>query len=171
MTNIELAQIVTAIATSITAIAALALAIYEGIQNRKHNRLSLKPVLVLDITKDRSPTTLSASIVNTGLGPAKIKKMRLFVSGKEVKDNLEENFQIAIEERLVKLNAQKVSTSELSSGYVIRASQECPVAYVKLQEREPCTVKQLEERLDDIDFVIEYESFYGEADVYDTRQR
>ena len=169
MSKFEIAQIVTAIATAVVALLALCLAIYEGMQSRKHHRISLKPKLVLDTSKGNNPTNVEVKLVNSGLGPATIKSMKIFLSGQELDGNLEENLKKSIERHIAGLSTQQKSTSVMNPGYVLRASQESQIARVVLAPNEKCSPEELVEKLNVIDVVVEYESFYGEPDMYDSR--
>ncbi len=62
-----------AVGSAVIALSALGLAIYEGYQNRKHNRLSVRPAL--NINRFQKDRTVYAVLVNGGLGPAKITKL------------------------------------------------------------------------------------------------
>jgi hypothetical protein len=69
----------TAIIGICIAIIALAISIYEGYSNRKHNRLSIKPKL--DIQLDWGLESESGLFVyNRGLGPAQIKSFQILLS-------------------------------------------------------------------------------------------
>jgi len=170
MPQFEIAQIVTATATALIALLALFLAIYEGRQARKHHRLSLKPVLVLDTSKSNNPTSIVARIINSGLGPATIKSMKVHMAGEELKGKLEENLNQAVESCLAGLRTEHKSTSVMNPGYVLRAAQESQIIKVVLAHDEKCSPKELVEKFNNINVVIEFDSFYGETDRYDSRK-
>jgi len=169
MSEFEIAQIVTATATAAVALLALFLAIYEGKQSRKHYRMSLKPVLVLETSKGNNPTYAVVKLVNSGLGPAIIKSMKVFLSGKQLDGNLEENLEKAIGQCIAGLCTQQNATSIINPGYVLRSSQESHLVKIVLASDEKCSPKELAEKLNVIDVAVEYESFYGEPDTYDSR--
>lgn len=171
MSKVEIAQIITASATALIALLALFLAIYEGHQARKHYRLSLKPKLVLDISKSNYPTTVVAKIINSGLGPTCIKSMKIVISGKEIDGGVEEEFEKELDYFLSSLHIQQKAIGILNPGYVVRATQEFQVAKIVLASDEECSPKYLVEKLSAIDVAIEFESFYGEPDKYDSRTR
>lgn len=169
MESFEIAQIVTAGASATIALAALWLSIFEGRQNRKHLRLSLKPELVLDTAKKDHPTIASAAFINAGLGPARIIKMRVFVSGEEVNGDLSVALKSAVTEKVKRLKTKKLITTAINPGYVLRASNEIRFLYIELDRSEACTPDELEGLLEGIDIGIEFESFYGEKDSFDSR--
>lgn len=72
------------IAAVVVALAAVFLSIFEGMQNRKHQRLSVRPYLEIGFhfTDEYAGWDLS----NNGIGPARVSHFALFVDGKEYKD-------------------------------------------------------------------------------------
>lgn len=62
------------------ALCALFLSIYEGYSNRKHNQISVKPLILLDSGKNE--TGSGFRIRNSGLGPALIKWFSVEIDGK-----------------------------------------------------------------------------------------
>lgn len=169
MTEFETAQVVTASAAVFIAFLALFLSILEASRARKHYRLSLKPMLVLDITKGNNPTMAAVSVVNSGLGPARINSMKVFLSGKEV-DTDDEAFKSLLESLLGDLSVRQISVSIINIGYVLRSAQACQLVKVVLATEEKSSPKELARRLDAVDVSIEFESFYKEVDIYDSRQ-
>jgi hypothetical protein len=63
----------------ITAIAAIALGVWDSAQNRRHNRLSVAPYLVCDFTMSATPqhTTFAVHLTNEGVGPAVIQTVAI----------------------------------------------------------------------------------------------
>lgn len=68
----------------VIALASLVVTIWEGVQGRKHNRLSLLPCLRIDrlILSPYSQPTIC--LTSTGVGPAVIRHFSVTVDGKEV---------------------------------------------------------------------------------------
>jgi hypothetical protein len=66
-------------ASTVIAICALALTVWQGIQTRKHNRLSCKPFLTTWIGKDLKNNFYSVDLINNGLGPAVIENFTIKV--------------------------------------------------------------------------------------------
>jgi hypothetical protein len=73
---------VTSIAASITAVASLFVSVWSGIETRRHNRLSVTPIL--QITKDFSEDANDYGLLlsNKGFGPSCKMKWELFVEEK-----------------------------------------------------------------------------------------
>ncbi|MGD8495751.1 MAG: hypothetical protein PVF05_06130 [Gemmatimonadales bacterium] len=73
------ANTVTAIAATVTALAALAVAVWDNVQSRSYNRLSVRPLLVLDALRSTTDSKDSGefTISNQGVGPAVIRDVRI----------------------------------------------------------------------------------------------
>lgn len=63
----------------ITAVAAIALGVWDSAQNRRHNRLSVAPYLVCDYSMTATPkaTTFIVILSNEGIGPAIIRSVQI----------------------------------------------------------------------------------------------
>ena len=72
-----------AFVTLLIAFAAIALTIWEGVENRRHNRLSVQPRLgaAIDTGRDTAGEYVRMAIESTGLGPAVIKTFRVYFDG------------------------------------------------------------------------------------------
>jgi hypothetical protein len=64
------------------AMMSLGLAINEGVRSREHDRLSVKPVLGVDVSGGSSGWKMS--VTNKGLGPGSIASFKVFRDGKSV---------------------------------------------------------------------------------------
>ncbi|NKI16243.1 hypothetical protein HCU74_02300 [Spongiibacter sp. KMU-166] len=170
MDTFEYAQIATAFFSVLIALVALGLAIYEGHSNRKHNRLSLKPSLVMETSTTNIPPTINATIVNAGLGPAVIKNIQFFYHGTELVGDIEYELKAAISNILENFLVESTLVSLMTSGYVFRASSENNLIRIKVLPHESTCIDNMKELLDIIDIRIEYQSFYGEPDAYDSRE-
>lgn len=69
--------------TLVIALAAIGLALWEGIENRRHNRLTVQPRLgaAINTGRDTAGEFVKMEIESTGLGPAVIKTFRIYFDG------------------------------------------------------------------------------------------
>lgn len=69
--------------TLVIALAAIALAIWEGAENRRHNRLSVQPRIgaAINSGRDSGGEFARMTIESTGLGPAVIGAFRVYLDG------------------------------------------------------------------------------------------
>jgi hypothetical protein len=76
------ANTVTAVCSVVIAVASLGVSAYVAWATRKHNRLSVRPVLGLTITFTVGATA-GLRLTNSGLGPARIISSQLAVAGEQ----------------------------------------------------------------------------------------
>jgi hypothetical protein len=72
------------VASAVIALAALGLTVFEGVQNRQHNRLSLAPRLRIDFVIHQHEKVARITIANVGLGPAILDSVEMLVDGSPV---------------------------------------------------------------------------------------
>lgn len=72
---------ITAIAASIISIVALGVAIWQGLESRKHNRLMARPRLDFSIDFALNRERVGLFIDNTGLGPALVTSVTISLDG------------------------------------------------------------------------------------------
>jgi hypothetical protein len=77
---------VIAISAVIIALAALAVAVYEGAMSRRHNRLSVMPLLEIDYHLRGTAGYYGVSVANQGLGPALVTHCVLQVDGETMQE-------------------------------------------------------------------------------------
>lgn len=70
--------------TLLIAFAAIALAIWEGLENRRHNRLTVQPRIGAEVETggDSAGRYVRLAVESTGLGPAVIRAFRIYLDGK-----------------------------------------------------------------------------------------
>ena len=69
--------------TLLIAVAAITLAIWEGLENRRHNRLTVQPRVgaEVEIGGDSAGRYVRLAVESTGLGPAVIRTFRIYLDG------------------------------------------------------------------------------------------
>ena len=90
-TRSELGRWIAQASAGIVAIAAVGLAVWEGLENRRHNRLSVMPNVDAVRDFDMRAQTFSFGLLSSGLGPAVVQDLRLYVDGKKVYDKNSEH--------------------------------------------------------------------------------
>jgi hypothetical protein len=73
------------VASIAVAVAALGLAVFEGMQTRLHNRLTVAPRLRFDFVIHQHEKVARITVTNVGLGPAIIESVDMLVDGDLVK--------------------------------------------------------------------------------------
>lgn len=78
-------------AAGIVAVAAVGLAVWEGLENRRHNRLSVVPKVDAVRDFDMREQTFSFGLLSSGLGPAVVRDLRIYLDGRKVYDKSTEH--------------------------------------------------------------------------------
>ena len=77
---------VTAIAALIVAAAALGTAVWQGLETRRHQRLSVAPALVFEWNDSENFDFVGLKLSNQGTGPGLVGPFHIFVDGEQVLD-------------------------------------------------------------------------------------
>lgn len=109
-----------------TALAALFVAVWQGIETRNHNRMSVIPKLsinrksytdVSSVTKGAEP---GFSVVNNGTGPAIIKEVRIFITDSLGKEKMYNDWSNAFSKDNLNMSADMVRCYNFHSGEALR---------------------------------------------------
>lgn len=161
-------QIVTAWASLIIASVALLFTIYQAHLSRRHNRLSVKPSLTLWPHTDRQGdhARLKVDLLSTGLGPAVIKKSTILFD----KTPITEDFYNFVEAQLKSLGPYvRLATSTIDE-YAMPSNERRTLIEVIFYQQDFQTVDRFRNLLDRFDLICEYECFYGETQILDSRE-
>ena len=91
-------NIVIAVLSVFIAGCVLGVTIWQGLQNRKHNRISVLPLLMCEEDLDKENTILR--LVNSGVGPAIITKIELLFDDKVVSCNNNASYRAFLNEEM-----------------------------------------------------------------------
>lgn len=152
---------ITSFAAIIVAVAAIAVSLWQGIDNRRHNRLSVKPKLQIVFRADPQG---DAEIIlrNDGLGPASIRNFEVKLDNKLLdKVSLSAIFELV---RIMELDSVPFTFDPIVNTTTIRAGDQANILVFKYDESidMPSIVRILREHVNRLDLYIEYESMYGE---------
>jgi hypothetical protein len=153
------AKDIIATCSAIIAMAALAVSISAGIQNRRHNRLSVRPRLRIDcFTYLKSPVRVA--LVNNGTGPAIIRSVSITVDGATVNAS---DVPVAVA-AAKRLNIPGPFDSyEVGPGDTLRATESVDLLTLAGFPEDIAQRKELRRNLYRIEFHVTYESIYGET--------
>jgi len=141
------------------AIIALVVAIWQGIVNRRHNRLSIKPSLRIDRCIFATKSTF-IELCNTGAGPAIIKSIRVFVDAEPLPGDTR-NPQL---EALSKLGLSDLQwqTYDINPGESFGAGERHEMILLVSPIKDSKTLERVKNGLLKISYEIKYASVYGE---------
>jgi hypothetical protein len=165
-------EIIISIVAVVIAFISLWFSISQGVETRRHNRLSVKPILVIGSNTAPAPD-YGLILSNEGTGPALVKgwkityKNKLMGEYQEGKKGLDNWYNI--EKGWLKIREQLGISSKLiacGDHYVYRSGQRSPIFWVtetdwKNNLSEPDR-QRFTEALEQIQVEIDYESIYGE---------
>ncbi|HEX6308301.1 MAG TPA: hypothetical protein VFZ69_08955 [Longimicrobiales bacterium] len=111
----------------VIALVAIGLAAWEGLENRRHNRLSVQPRLGGEYSSGRrgDDEYVRIAVENTGLGPAVVRSFRMFLDGAEVTADIAAGsnpWNIIIE--AVATNGMRIDAHAFGAGYFLPAGRE-----------------------------------------------
>lgn len=159
------AESITAIAAVVTALIALAVGVWENVQNRRHARLSSIPSLDYIVELSSSDDDASAGgvirVVNQGVGPAVIDSVRIRLDrdgGEEVYSTWTE-----VEPALEELGIRITGRAEVSDESVMGVGRDQDLVTFELREGEDRSLESVYgDLLDRMTLVIAYRSIYGQ---------
>lgn len=155
-----------AIASAITAVCALGVTVWQGRQNYKHNKLSVRPMLATMEAHDEKDNIGYASftIENCGVGPAIIKKFILLNGDEEVSLNNRKTYDDFL--RDITKDCFNIYTGSLVPGYSMPMNSKHPLLSFNYD-----TQKQDISFAHSLNLIVEYQSIYqDETFTYDSRK-
>ena len=162
------------ISAVIIALAACVTSVWQGIETRTHNRLSVTPKLSIVRVSATSQQTIGEGIVpgfyveNNGAGPAVVVKVRVYVEGAIQSDRGYNGWDSAISE--LGIDVPWVRFYGFNTGDTIGVRQRRYLLYVvNPRERQLSDLYRFSQALENVKIEIEYESIYKEdaIEVYD----
>jgi hypothetical protein len=149
-----------AICAGVVALCALGVSLWQGWTMRQHNKLSVKPFLSFRISVSKSKDEMGVRIYNSGLGPAIIKQLIVYVDKKPYTIKGYEDWKTA--GGAAKIFDRTIRFSTFAEKEAVRAGESLPIiSYPK----EGWTEKGLEcfpDALSRIRIKIIYASAYKE---------
>ena len=147
---------------AIIAISALGLATWQGLAQRKHNQLSVKPHLVLERTVNNLSPQVTIILSNNGTGPAIIKDFQIYLDGEAVTFFYENTWGDIAKQLNIKVKWG--GGKWFNCGDAIQAGSSEKIFQVKTTEEgkdlehDP---KAIHDALLRVQIIIKYESVYG----------
>jgi hypothetical protein len=147
-------EVIIAIMSSIIAICAIVIAYNEGQATRKHNRLSLRPLLVVTLTCDNKITKLH--LENHGLGPAVIDKIKFIYHGKTFEPRTE-NWKALFAQ--IGLRYSYTMTFLSADEVIIKPDKETILIEIEHNAKDAETIDKF---MSEIETKLDYRSLYDE---------
>lgn len=152
-----------AIFAGIVAIASVIVSIQQSHLTRKHNRLSLKPLLSIYRAEfDNHP--LEITLVNKGLGPAILKSFSVWVDDVEISKGTINPIYAALNQ--VGISISGVGGHLFSKDEVLPPSEKISIFMIPLPENKNSTYDERVKAFRRIKFKIKFQSIYDESFEY-----
>lgn len=140
---------------------ALLIAFWHGHLTRRHNRLSVKPRLVLEARLARGEDA-GLGVLNGGLGPAIIKSTSFTVAGKQPGECSLETWTSSLQELL---SGTDLNAAWFSRNSLIQPGKFEYLVWIRSEDRNDASDELLETAIEQVGFKITYESAYGGKSV------
>lgn len=151
-------EFIIAVASIAIALSALAVAIWQGILMRRHNRLSLRPHLTFRQMMSEANPQFSLELLNNGIGPAIIKDFQVLLDGGR-EDHFDAQGWMALLD-LVGLKGRAIGAVCDSEEFLAAGQSLQLIKYESLPA--PMGTRELRQALRRMEVHIEYQSVYGD---------
>jgi hypothetical protein len=155
-------QVITGISSCIIALCALIFTICQGIQARKHNKLSYRPHLTRWAHLNAEKGYYAVDLINNGLGPALIENFFIKVDGKVISGEGAEPIEKTLK-ILFPSHNYKSQQSFLAKGYSMAAKERSNIVAVQFMNQPLPTREFVEHAMNRADMEIIYKSLYEET--------
>lgn len=160
-------EIITGMSSVFIALCAFFFSIWQGIQARRHNRLSFRPHLATSDYSDTSKGVYSIELNNNGLGPAVITDFILYVDGRRMSGDGAKPIEKALK-ILFQDYPYRSQHTGLGDGYVMAAKDKCNILAIKFIGPLIPSEEFVEHAFNRGDIEILYKSFYEEKFHFST---
>lgn len=161
--------VITGISTAVIALCALGLSIWQGVEARKHNRLSVRPHLTTWTHSDAEKGFYVVELINNGIGPAVIEEFSVKADGTLVSGDGSEPIEKAMKIVLPNLQYQS-RQSYLGKDYVMAPKERCTIFAVQFLGHPLPSKEFVEHAIKRCDLEIPYKSFHGEKFPFSTQE-
>lgn len=154
-------QVISGISTTVIALCALALSIWQGMQTRRHNRLSFRPHLISWTNRDAEKGFYTIELINNGIGPALIEEFLVKVDGKVISGQGTEPIENGL--KILFPNLEYTSLhGYVAKDYSMAAKDKVTIVAIKFLKQPFPTLEVMDRAYNRVSLDIPYKSFYGE---------
>ncbi len=141
----------------VIAVVSIVVSVWEGLETRKHNRLSVQPRLEISFNTNRDG--FGYSLRNAGLGPAIITDKRIYVDGSEISESGFSGYEKLL--KLLGLDDRLNNQGAVGPGVAIESGNEKIILFFTYHDDDDreSLFQTIFQRMA---FQIDYTSVYGE---------
>jgi len=155
------AERITAIATVIIAVAALWVAVWQGCETRRHNRLSVKPHLTFLYKKAKGSDFIGLFLFNKGVGPAIVDSFEIYVDNESIAEEGYGGWKTAIAR--VGLNEDWIYYYAIRPNNAIEQGEEQVLLGISRSNQTPELLEKFHKAYSRIRINIKYKSIYEDS--------
>ncbi len=152
---------ITAISTIFIACTAVGISIWQGWETRRHNKLSVKPILEIHTSTTEAAPLLGVWVENCGTGPAIIKDMIVYFDGQPIKVDSKEKAENIYRSAIILIDKVGLWHPHGSGAVLKQGGKANIISYAK----ENWTIdgkEKFKKALSHLHFKFIYESVYTE---------
>ena len=153
-------DIVVAIAAVLVALSALAVSVHQGMETRRHNRLSVLPAFDFSREEHKEAELIGVFLENNGLGPGIICKLNALVDGTSFPIQSAEEWRAVLEK--LDINEPWAVWRFLGVGSTVKQKERFFLLAAKNKQLDIDRKNRFLRALDRLQFQVEYKSMYGE---------
>jgi hypothetical protein len=156
-----------AIASAFIAVCALGVTVWQGRQNHKHNKMSVRPKITTmeNFDDDGRNRTVSFELINSGFGPAIIKDFILVYDGEEVSKNNRKTYEDFLKEKVKSQGCKIVNIVSFAPDSALLVNERCELLSFHHRVGEDASF------INKLDLRVNYQSIYeDETYTYDSRK-
>jgi hypothetical protein len=154
--------VIIGISSVVIALCALGISVWQGIQTRKHNKLSFRPHLTTWTHSNIEKGFYAIELINNGLGPAIIESFTVKIDGKQISGEGAEPIEKALK-ILFPNHTYQSHHSYVAKGYSMAAKERCTVVAVQFTGPHLPSPEFVEHAINRGELEISYKSFYEEV--------
>lgn len=158
--------------TIIIALLALGAVIWQGIIFRRHNKISVTPMIVhhIDTNISNNGIYVSLKIRNVGSGPALVTDRYFVLRGERyIPRHPDHLIKEILESTIGKtLHYQIITSGMFGPKAKIPAGAEITLVSVFFPDLHPDAIETIEALTDKADFIVKYECLYGETYTFNS---
>lgn len=154
-------QLIASLATVTIALCALGFTIWQGVQTRRHNKLSVTPYLATWTNMDHIKKLYSVELLNNGIGPARIKSFSIIIDGQRIDGKGAEPIQNALN---ILFPDYKYETQQsfIAGGYWMSEKEKRTLVSIHFLGPSSPSPDKITNALKKSQLIIDYDSIYND---------
>jgi len=153
-------EIMIGVSATVIALASLLLSVWQGLEARHHDRLSVLPRLTFKNAFATGEPHTGITLANKGVGPAIVQKFAIFVDGKPVESDDFAGWLNALSQ--LGINETWADFHYFGNGDALSAGETVFILVIAPNEQTPANRRRLENATRRLRIVIVYTSVYGQ---------